>query len=212
VNVYTGSKWKPVGSTTNSGTSPSNAVLGDMWFDTSNNQFYVYSGTAWTLIGPTTTSGSGVTQVVSESVADNVGVNKSILKFITNDSIVAIVSAEEFTPGTAITGFSTIYKGITLSTAISSNKFQGTATDSDKLGGVAAASYLRSDTADTTSGSLGILSDSGLTLGAGSDVTMTMSGDNFTIANTTENGDIIFTVNNGGVTGKTTFNIRRFHW
>ena len=90
VNVYTGSKWKPVGSTTNSGTSPSNAVLGDMWFDTSNNQFYVYSGTAWTLIGPTTTSGSGVTQVVSESVADNVGVNKSILKFITNDSIVGL--------------------------------------------------------------------------------------------------------------------------
>ena len=200
VNVYTGSKWKPVGSTTNSGTSPSNAVLGDMWFDTSNNQFYVYSGTAWTLIGPTTTSGSGVTQVVSESVADNVGVNKSILKFITNDSIVGIVSAEEFTPGTAITGFATIYKGITLSTAISSNKFQGTATDSDKLGGVAAASYLRSDTADTTSGSLGILSDSGLTIGAGSDITMTMSGDNFTIANTTENGNISFTVNDGGVT------------
>jgi hypothetical protein len=200
VNVYTGSKWKPVGSTTNSGTSPSNAVLGDMWFDTSNNQFYVYSGTAWTLIGPTTTSGSGVTQVVSESVADNVGVNKSILKFITNDSIVAIVSAEEFTPGTAITGFATIYKGITLSTAISSNKFQGTATDSDKLGGVAAASFLRSDTADTTSGSLGILSDAGLTIGAGSDITMTMSGDNFTVANTTENGNISFTVNDGGVT------------
>jgi len=200
VNVYTGSKWKPVGSTTNSGTSPSNAVLGDMWFDTSNNQFYVYSGTAWTLIGPTTTSGSGVTQVVSESVADNVGVNKSILKFITNDSVVGIVSAEEFTPGSAITGFATIYKGITLSTAISSNKFQGTATDSDKLGGIAAASYLRSDTADTTSGSLGILSDSGLTIGAGSDITMTMSGDNFTVANTTENGNISFTVNDGGVT------------
>jgi hypothetical protein len=68
------------------------------------------------------------------------------------------------------------------------------------LGGVAAASYLRSDTADTTSGSLGILSDSGLTIGAGSDVTMTMSGDNFTIANTTENGNISFTVNDGGET------------
>jgi hypothetical protein len=200
VNVYTGSKWKPVGSTTNSGTSPSNAVLGDMWFDTANRQFYVYNGSSWTLIGPTTTSGSGVTQVVAETVADNVGVSKSILKLVTNDSIVGIVSAEEFTPGSAITGFATIYKGITLSTAISSNKFQGTATDSDKLGGVAAASYLRSDTADTTSGSLGILSDSGLTIGAGSDITMTMSGDNFTIANTTENGNISFTVNDGGET------------
>jgi hypothetical protein len=200
VNVYTGSKWKPVGSTTNSGTSPTGAVLGDMWFDTNNNQFYVYSGTGWILIGPTTVTGSGVTQVVSESIADNVGVQKSILKLVTNDTIVGIVSFEEFTPGTAISGFATIYKGITLSTAISGNKFQGTATDADKLGGIAAASFLRSDTADTTSGTLGILNDSGLTIGAGSDITMTMSGDNFTIANTTENGNIAFTVNDGGVT------------
>jgi hypothetical protein len=133
MNVYTGSKWKPVGSTTNSISSPSSAVLGDMWFDTANRQFYIYNGSSWTLIGPTTTSGSGVTQVLAETVADNVGVNKSILKLVTNDSIVGIVSAEEFTPGTAITGFATIYKGITLSTAISGNKFHGTVTDTDKL-------------------------------------------------------------------------------
>ena len=31
INVYTGDKWKPVGSTTNSTTSPSNAVQGDLW-------------------------------------------------------------------------------------------------------------------------------------------------------------------------------------
>ena len=33
LNVYTGSKFKPVGSTSNSATSPTNAVQGDMWFD-----------------------------------------------------------------------------------------------------------------------------------------------------------------------------------
>ena len=75
INVYTGSKWKPVGSTSNSATAPTSAVLGDMWFDTSNTQLYVYTGTAWTLIGPTTVAGSGVTQVVSESPEDNTGVN-----------------------------------------------------------------------------------------------------------------------------------------
>ena len=80
LNVYTGSKFKPVGSTTNSATQPSNAVLGDMWFDTTNTQFYIYNGSTWTLIGPTSTAGSGVTQVVGEAIADNVGVNKSILR------------------------------------------------------------------------------------------------------------------------------------
>src|SRR5210317_240324 len=78
IQVWNGSKWKPVGSSTNSQTSPSNANLGDFWFDTINNQFYVYNGTVWTLIGPTTVVGSGVTQVVSDTIADNVGVNKSI--------------------------------------------------------------------------------------------------------------------------------------
>ena len=200
INVYTGNKFKPVGSTTNSATAPTNAVLGDMWFDTTNTQLYIYSGTAWTLIGPTTVSGSGVTQVFAEAIEDNVGVQKSILKFVTNDTIVGIVSAEEFTPGTSISGFATIKKGITLSTAISGNKLEGTATDSDALGGVAAANYLRSNANDTTSGTLGVLNDDGITIGAGSDITMKLSSDDFTIAQTTEDKDIIFTVNDGGTT------------
>ena len=200
INVYTGNKFKPVGSTTNSATAPTNAVLGDMWFDTTNTQLYIYSGTAWTLIGPTTVSGSGVTQVTSEAIEDNVGVQKSILKFITNDTIVGIVSAEEFTPGTSIAGFATIKKGITLSTAISGNKLEGTSTDSDALGGVAAANYLRSNANDTTSGTLGVLNDDGITIGSGSDVTMKLSSDDFTIAQTTQDKDIIFTVNDGGST------------
>ena len=200
IKVWNGSKFKPVGSSTNASTSPTNANTGDFWFDTNNSQFYVYNGTAWTLIGPTTVAGSGVTQASAQVVADDVGVNKSILKFITNDAVVGIVSAEQFTPGTAISGFATIYKGITLSTAIASNKLTGTATDADALGGVAAANYLRSNANDTTSGSLGILNDSGLTIGAGSDLTVTVSGTDVTFANTSSNGDILFTVNDGGVT------------
>ena len=200
IKVWNGSKFKPVGSSTNASTSPTNANTGDFWFDTNNSQFYVYNGTAWTLIGPTTVAGSGVTQASAQVVADDVGVNKSILKFITNDTVVGIVSAEQFTPGTAISGFATIYKGITLSTAIASNKLTGTATNADALGGVAAANYLRSNANDTTSGSLGILNDSGLTIGAGSDLTVTVSGTDVTFANTSSNGDILFTVNDGGVT------------
>lgn len=196
IKVWNGNKFKPVGSSTNSGTSPTNANTGDFWFDTNNSQLYVYDGTAWTLIGPTTVAGSGVTQVSSETVSDNVGVDKSILKFITNDTIVGIVSAEEFTPGTAISGFSTIYKGLTLSTAISGNKFTGTATDADALGGVAAANYLRSNANDTTSGSLGILTDVGLTIGAGSDLTLSISGTDAIIKNTTTNGNLKFDVTN----------------
>jgi len=208
INVYTGAKWKPVGSTTNSTSAPSNAVQGDLWFDTTNTQLYVYNGTAWTLVGPTTVAGSGVTQVVPETAPDNAGVNKSYLKLVTNDSVVAVISNQAFTPSSTDTtsaalisaGFATVSQGIQLSTTVSSAKFRGTADDSDQLGGVAAANYLRSNANDTTSGTLGILNDSGLTLGAGSDITMTLNSDNLTIANVTQDKDIIFTVNDGGTT------------
>jgi hypothetical protein len=208
INVYTGSKWKPVGSTSNSATAPTGAVLGDMWFDTTNAQLYVYTGSSWTLIGPTTVAGSGVTQVVSETAPDNTGVNKSYLKLVVNDTVVGVASNEAFTPSSTDTtstalisaGFSSVAQGIQLSTSVSSAKFRGTATDSDALEGVAAANFLRSDEADTTTGRLTVQTDDGIRIGAGSDITMTLSSDDFTIAQTTQNKDIVFTVNDGGIT------------
>ncbi len=208
LNVYTGTKFKPVGSTTNSASAPTNAVQGDGWFDTSNTQFYVYNGTAWTLIGPTTVAGSGVTQVISETSPDDAGVNQSYLKLVANDAVVGVVSNVAFTPNATDTdsaalisaGFSSVAQGIQLSSTVSSAKFRGTATDSDALGGVAAANYLRSDQNDSTNSSFTIANDTGLILGAGSDITMSLSSDNLTIAQTTQDKDIIFTVNDGGVT------------
>ena len=200
INVYTGSKFKPVGSTTNSATAPTNAVQGDMWFDTTNTQLYVYTGTAWTLIGPTTIAGSGVTQFTSETIEDNSGVNRSILKMVANDTVVGVVSNIAFTPSSTETnaaaliasGFSTVAQGVQLSSSVASAKFRGTATDSDSLGGVVAANYLRSDTADTTTGQLTVQTDDGIRIGAGNDITMTMSSDDFTIAQTTQDKDINF--------------------
>jgi len=208
INVYTGSKFKPVGSATNSPTAPTNAVLGDMWFDTANTQLYVYTGSGWTLIGPTTVAGSGVTQVITESPEDNTGVKRSILKLVSNDTVVGVVSNLAFTPsptetlGAALVtaGFSTVAQGIQLSSSVASAKFRGSATNSDALGGVAAANYLRSDSDDTTTGKLIIQNDTGLVLGAGQDITMSFSSDDFTIAQTTQDKDVIFTVNDGGVT------------
>ncbi len=208
LNVYTGTKFKPVGSSTNSASAPTNAVLGDLWFDTTNTQLYVYTGSAWTLIGPTTVAGSGVTQVISESPEDNTGVKRSILKLVSNDTVVGVVSNLAFTPsstealGSALitAGFSTVAQGIQLSSAVASVKFRGTSTDSDALGGVASANYLRSDSADTTTGRISVQSDDGIRLGGGNDITMSLSSDNFTIAQTTQDKDIIFTVNDGGTT------------
>ena len=207
IKVWNGSKFKPVGSSTTSAAQPTNANTGDMWFDTNNSQLYVYSGTAWTLIGPTAVAGSGVTQVSSETIKDNAGVNKSILKFITNDTIVGIVSAEEFTPQTAISGFATIYKGITLSTDISNNRFRGVATTAtglllgDDTTIVLSDNFLRSDTTDTAAGLITFVS--GVAIGTASKSTITQVSNDLTITNTVNNGDIIFNVKKGGVADTT---------
>lgn len=208
INVYDGAKFKPVGSTTNSVSAPTNAVQGDLWLDTSNTQLYVYNGTAWTLIGPTTVAGTGQTVFTTDSVEDNAGVIRPILKMINNDSVVGIVSNIAFTPSTTAAsgkslttaGFSGVAQGITLSSNVTSNKFRGTATNADSLGGVAASNYLRSDQNDSTTSSFSILNDTGIILGAGSDVTLSLASDNLTIAQTTQDKDIIFTVNDGGTT------------
>jgi hypothetical protein len=204
IKVWNGSKFKPVGSSTTSTSQPSNANVGDMWFDTNNQQLYVYNGLAWTLIGPTAVAGSGVTQVSSETIRDNAGVNKSILKFITNDITVGIISAEQFTPQTTLAGFALIKKGITLSTSISNNRFNGIADSADSLNvapgyNVVAANFLRSDIDDITSGSLSVLNNNGVTIGSGSNLTLTVSGSDVTIKNNTSNGDINFNINKGGI-------------
>jgi hypothetical protein len=65
---------------------------------------------------------------------------------------------------------------------------------------VAAANYLRSDEADTTTGRLTVQTDDGIRIGAGNDITMSLASDDFTVAQTTQDKDIIFTVNDGGTT------------
>jgi hypothetical protein len=149
-----------------------------------------------------------VTQFTSENLEDNTGVDRSILKMIANDTVVGIVSNIAFTPSSTETngaaliasGFSTVAQGIQLSSSVGSAKFRGTSTDSDALGGVSSANYLRSDESDTTTGRLTVQTDDGIRIGSGNDITMSLSSDDFTVAQTTEDKDIIFTVNDGGTT------------
>jgi len=200
IKVWNGKTFKPVGSSTVGATKPTNINAGDMWFDTGNGQLYVYSGTGWQLIGPTTVSGTGVTQVVPDSVRDNVGVFKSFLKLLVDDQIVAIIAREQFTPLTAITGFTTIQKGITMnSTSIVGAKFVGTATNSELFNGLSVNDFLKSGEAETTNFQFTVASDDGLLVGNSSDALLgVIGGNNVLLKNNTVGGNILFKVNKSG--------------
>ena len=116
------------------------------------------------------------------------------------DDIVAMVSKDAtFTPGAAITGFATIGPGIQLSTAVSNAVFKGSATNAQTLDNLDSTDFLSAVSNDTTSGTLGVLNDTGLAVGVDSDLRVSVSGSDVTVQNQTSNGDVILRVNDGGV-------------
>ena len=199
LKVYNGTSWGPLGGASYQSTAPSAQVSGDIWIDSDTGQMYFYNGTTNILVGPP--AGTGTTNGFTyDTILDSTDANQNITKWYNDGNLIAIISEDSFTPKAAISGFATVTKGITLSTAITDIKFAGTSTDSDKLGGVTAVNYLRSNANDTTTGTLGIVTDSGMTVGIDSDLSLTVDSSGAIISNTIQDTDITFKVNDGGVT------------
>ena len=200
LKVYNGTTFKNISSTTVSATTPSGAVTGDLWWDTTNAQLKVYDGSAFVIVGPPYSASQGKSGALVETVTDNGASDHVTIGLYTNGTQVGIISKDtEFTPQTSITGFSTVKPGLQLSSTVSGVKLQGTATDSDALGGITSANFLRSNASDSTSGVLSILNDTGVVVGVDSDLTIGVSGANVQVKNVTSDGDILFNVNDGGV-------------
>ena len=200
LKVYTTSNvFSPLGGATYASNAPSGQVAGDFWINSGTGQLYFYNGTANVLVGPPSSTGT-TNGLTFETIADSTDANQNITNVFNDGTRIAIISEDSFTPKSAIAGFASITAGINLSTVVSGNRLTGTATNSDALGGVAAANYLVSNANDTTSGTLGIVNDSGLTIGADNDFKLLVDGTGAVISNITPDTDITFRVNDGGTT------------
>jgi hypothetical protein len=196
LRVYTGTAFKVISSATVASSAPSGAIAGDLWFDTTYSQLYVYDGASFILVGPER-NGSGA---VWEQITDNAAVVHDVLSIKLNNARTSIISRDsEFTPASAILGYTTIKAGINANTSIGSATFHGLANNSSYLGGQPAASYLRNDIDATTTGNLIIAKNGGLTIGTSSNLQITTdtNGD-INIKNTKSNGDINFYSNVSG--------------
>jgi hypothetical protein len=200
LQVYNGTAFQTAGgSAPYQSEAPSGLSQGDIWIDSDTGQMYFYNGTSSVLVGPASSTGT-TNGFTYDTILDSSDASQNVTKLFNDGNLIAIISEDTFTPKVSITGFSSIKKGITLTTAIADVKFQGTATDSDALGGVAAVNFLRSNANDTTSGTLGVVNDSGFTVGADSDLSLTVDGTGAIISNTVQDTDITFKVNDGGAT------------
>ena len=201
MKVYNGTAFKVISAATASSTAPTGNVQGALWYDSVNQQLNVWTGTAWVIVGPAFTPGTGTTGAIVATITDNTSVSHVVIELYVNDSIVGIVSKDAaFTPQVALSGFPTVRPGIQLSTQVGAQfpLFQGTATNAETLDSLDSTQFLRSDANDTTTGTLGILNNTGLTVGANSDFRIGVSGTAATLYNQTSNGNIAFNVNIGG--------------
>jgi hypothetical protein len=209
LKVYDGTAFKPTGGAKSQSTAPTSASAGDLWMDTDDNQVYVYTGSAWLLVGPVYSSGQTLSGWSIETINNSSGVSKVIASMFVGNERVAILSKEAITPQTAITGFASIVAGLTLNSTLSAS-FSGTSTQAAAINVsgtsntsstvIAGGNFLRADVADTTTGALTIDTDSGLIVGDTSELTLTVSSGNVIVAQTRQDKDLSFTINDGGTT------------
>ena len=208
LKVYDGTSFKPTGGSKSSSSQPTSPSAGDLWHDTANDQVSVYTGSAWLLVGPVYTSGQTLSGWKIETLA-SAGGNKVVSSMYAGNTRVAILSKETFTPSVTQTGFASIKAGLTLNSTLSA-VFDGTNTQAANIDVsgtsntsstiIAGGNFLRSDEADTTTGSLTVDADGGVIIGDAQELTITVSSNDVTVAQTSQDKDLKFTVNDGGVT------------
>ena len=199
LKVYNGTIFKTISAATASSSAPTNNVTGDLWYDTTNQQLKVYTGSTFLIVGPAYTSGQGVTGAIATTIVDNTSVSHVVINLYVNDSIVGIVSKDAaFTPQAAISGYTTVRPGITLSTLVGAQVplFQGTATLAQGL--TSGNIFMLNNANTSTSGTLSVINNTGLFVGSNSDLNIGVSGTSVNIKNVTSNGNITFGVNIAG--------------
>jgi hypothetical protein len=208
IKVYDGTSFKPTGGSKAQSSAPTNASAGDLWLDTDDDQVYAYTGTAWQLVGPVYTKGQTLSGWLIETLA-SAGGNKVVSSMYVGNTRVAILSKETFTPTVAQTGFAEIKAGLTLNSTLGA-VFEGTntqatfidvsSTTNSSASLIAGGNFLRADAADTTTGGITVDADAGVTIGDAQELTISVSSNDVTIAQTSQDKDLKFTVNDNGTT------------
>jgi hypothetical protein len=211
LKVYSGgvAGWKTISAASASSSQPGSSVVGDLWFDTTNQQLKVctIAGTPGTflVVGPAYTSSSGTAGAIPETINESgTGTPHFVTSLYVNNSRVAIVSKDANFPPAAPTNatFPTIYNGITLWNS-GSPVFGGSATNAQTLDSLDSLDFMRATANTTTTGTVRVLNDTGLFVGAANVFNVNVSGNDARIKSDISNGNLTIQANVAG----TTFNV-----
>lgn len=206
LNVFDGTNWRPVGSPFVTKSRPGNLVEGDLWIDSASQQLKFFDGANLITAGPIYTYSQGKTGWAVEEIVDNRGNTKIIASMYVSDIRMAILNPVQFTPLLAVAGFTTglddLKAGLSFSTLVSNNTINAPSQSTLRLidsvdGELESTSFVRSDKSGSINGSLIIQSDSGVTIGASSDISLFVETGNVVFANQVEDSNVTIQTRNG---------------
>jgi len=197
VKVYNGTQFVPVSSATISSTRPSTLGIGDLWFNDVEKQLFFFDGTDPILLAPLYSAIQGISGLQVRSILDTLNQTRVITLLYNNGILLGIFAKDSFTPKNAIDGFSgNIDPGFNSGT-LSNLKFKATVTNSEKLGGADATTYVRRDTSNTIDGQVRITRDLGLVVGDAGNGGFVVNNGNVVLQNTSTDRDLILNVRKG---------------
>ena len=174
LKVFNGIQFKPTDTTVVSANEPT-LLAGDIWIDTVGRQLYFSDGNGKVLAGPIYTTSQGETGFNIETMYDVSGNSKIVAKLLIANSVVAVISKEEFTPSAAIAGFTgNIKAGFNISNIYSTFKFHGEADSAASLTDTngspfSTATFLKTTGDNISTGTLYVKNNNGIRFGNNGD-------------------------------------------
>jgi hypothetical protein len=182
-------------------------VAGDIWINNAEDKLYFFDGSDLVLVGPQYSAVQGVSGFEVDTIRDRSSVDHTLVKLWVGNSLVALISDEEYVPTAQeqtrlnITG--SIRKGINI---IDQDNFRlygvsdsanSLITDAiDPATGLqvrkTASQFLASDANSETIGTISIRNQAGLTIGRSGETRVFVSGDYTNIQNTIVNKGLRF--------------------
>lgn len=120
LNIFNGTEWRNASTATISSAAPTEKTNGSFWFDSDTNQLYVFNNDTWNLVGPEGIDGFPSTRLKSEVLYDTAGLSHPVISIQINGITVGIISNTDFEirSSSAVPGFTSLAKGINLSSAV----------------------------------------------------------------------------------------------
>jgi hypothetical protein len=197
LKVYSGTQFLPVSSATIANVQPASLGVGDLWFNDVDKQLYFFDGATVILLGPAYSASQGISGLKVASILDTLNQTRVVTYLYNNGILLGIFAKDSFTPKVAISGFTgSIIPGFNAGN-LAGLKFAVTCTNSDALGAVPAATYVRKDTGNSIRGKLEIQFDDALVIGTAGQGSFNVNTGNIFLQNTAADKNIILGVIRG---------------